>query len=87
MGVGPAAAVGAATVVVVAVSGRQREQVLDVEVTGPVGCTGDGVGAVSACMCVRGRRQGCGHHCPATIRVKKKKKEEKTHLVGFASRA
>ncbi len=62
----------------------------NVEVTGPVGCAGDGVSAVSACVRVRGQRQGCGHHCPATIQVKKKKKEEKkrkTHLVGFASRA
>jgi len=51
--VGPAAAVGAATVwvVVVAVaSGQQQEQVLDVEATGLVGYTGNGVSAVSACM-------------------------------------
>ncbi len=56
---GPAAAVGAATVLVVvvaAVSGQRREQVSDDEVTGPVGCTGDGVGAVSACMHVRRQR-------------------------------
>ncbi len=60
----------------------------DVEAMGLVGCTGDGVGAVSACMCMRGQWQGCGHHCPAMIRVKKKKrKKRKTHLVGFASRA
>ena len=69
-GVGPAAAVGAATVWVVVVAvglGQQREQVLDIEVTGLVGCAGDGVGVVSACMCMRGQWQGCGHHCPAMI--------------------
>jgi len=64
-------------VVVAAGSGRRREQVSDVEAMGLVGCTGDRVSAVSACVRVRGRRRGCGHHCPATIRVKKKKKKKR----------
>ncbi len=79
MGVGLAAAVGAATVwvvVVVAGSGWQREQVLDIEVMGLVGCAGDGVSAISACVHVRGWQRGCGHHCSATIQVKKKKRKK-----------
>ena len=59
MGVGPAAAVGAVTVWVVAVaagSGWQQEQVSDIDVTGLVGYAGDGVSAVSTCVHVRGQQ-------------------------------
>ncbi len=67
---GPAAAVGAATVWVVVVAaglGQRQEQVSDIEGMGPVGCAGDGVSAVSTCVHVRGWWRGCGHNCPATI--------------------
>ncbi len=56
---GPAAAVGAATVQVVAVAavlGQQQEQVSDIDVTGLVGYAGDGVSAVSTCVHVRGQQ-------------------------------
>ncbi len=81
MGVGPAAAVGGAAVQVVAVVvalGQRREQVADGEVMGLVQSQFrrrqglvrlEGGASRGTCVHVEGQR-GCGHHCPATVRVK-----------------